>query len=83
MVIISIFENGVKCNRRRVVALHVYIDDQLFLLSFPFCHFIHTSLAPPLPDNFGLDRAADLIYDKAEGCCPEKWGGGGCPKEEI
>ena len=33
--------------------------------------------------HFGLDRAADLIYDKAEGCCPEKWGGGGCPKEEI
>lgn len=34
-------------------------------------------------NNFGLDRAADLIYDKAEGCCPEKWGGGGCPEEEI
>ena len=33
--------------------------------------------------HFGLDRAADLIYDKAEGCCPEKWGGGGCPEEEI
>ena len=32
--------------------------------------------------HFGLDRAADLIYDKAEGCCPEKRGGG-CPKEEI
>lgn len=34
-------------------------------------------------NNFGLDKAADLIYDKAEGCCPEKRGGGGCPEEEI
>ena len=34
-------------------------------------------------NNFDLDKAADLIYDKAEGCCPEKWGGGGCPEEEI
>ena len=33
--------------------------------------------------HFGLDRAADLIYDKAEESCPEKWGGGGCPEEEI
>lgn len=33
--------------------------------------------------HFGLDRAADLIYDNAEGCCPEKRGGGGCPEEEI
>lgn len=33
--------------------------------------------------HFGLDGAADLIYDKAEGCCPGKWGGGGCPKEKI
>lgn len=33
--------------------------------------------------HFGLDRAADLIYDNAEGCCPEKRGSGGCPEEEI
>lgn len=33
--------------------------------------------------HFGLDGAADLIYDNAEGCCPEKRGGGSCPKEEI
>lgn len=33
--------------------------------------------------HFGLDRAADLIYDKVKGYCPEKRDGGGGPEEEI
>lgn len=51
-----------------------------FLFLFVTLYTLHLRLRL---DYFGLDKAADLIYDKAEECCPEKWGGGGCPEEEI
>ena len=52
-----------------------------------FCQYLFAKNRPRFcrlaMGHFGLDKAADLIYDNAEGCCPEKWGGGGCPEEEI